>query len=159
MAISPNDDFTAGQILTYTECNNWPRGVMAYASSGTSYTLTTSDTLSTGMTVTFTAVANRNYKITYFEPQVDSPSVAASTSNTRLHITDTAGLLLQQGFSTGLTAAKNYSTINLTWVGTLAAGSITIIGSSLCSVTTGTPLLQRNALVPAFLIVEDIGTA
>jgi hypothetical protein len=159
MAISPNDNFTAGQILTATECNQFPRGVMAFASSATSYTLTTTDTLTTGMTVTFTAVAGRNYKVTYFEPQVDSPSAAGSTSNTRIHITDTAGLLLQQGFCTGLTAAKNFSTISLTWVGTLTAGSTTIIGSSICSVTTGTPLVQRNALTPAFLIVEDIGTA
>ena len=51
MAISPNDDFTAGQVLTATECNQFPRGVMAYAQSTADYTLTTSDVIATGMTL------------------------------------------------------------------------------------------------------------
>ena len=76
MAISPNDDFTAGQILTAQECNQFPRGVMALATSTTSYTLTTSEVIATGMTVTFTAVANRYYRITWFEPQAQSASFA-----------------------------------------------------------------------------------
>ena len=159
MAITPNDDFTAGQILTATECNQFPRGVMARASSPTSYTLTTSDTLATGMTVTFTAVANRNYKITYFESEVEGPTAATSTTSIRIHLTNTAGLLIQQGILSGISAQKVKSAMQITWVGTLTAGSTTIIGSAICSVTTGTPLLNRNALSPAFLIVEDIGTA
>jgi hypothetical protein len=159
MAISPNDNFTAGQVLTATECNQFPRGVMAYASSGTSYTLTTSDTLATGMTVTFTAVANRNYKVTYFEPEVEGPTAATSTTSIKIHITNTAGLLIQQGILSGISAQKVKSAMQITCVGTFTAGSVTLIGSALCSVTTGTPLLNRNALTPAFLIVEDIGTA
>ena len=159
MAITPNDNFTAGQVLTATECNNFPRGVMAFASSGTSYTLTTSDTLATGMTVTFTAVANRNYKVTYFESEVEGPTAATSSTSIRIHVTNTAGLLIQQGILSGISAQKVKSAMQITCVATFTAGSVTIIGSALCSVTTGTPLLNRNALTPAYLIVEDIGTA
>jgi hypothetical protein len=61
MAISPNDDFTAGQVLTATECNQFPRGVMALATSTTNYMLTTTSTVNaTGMTVTFTAVVRQS---------------------------------------------------------------------------------------------------
>ena len=159
MAITTNDLFTAGQVLTATECNNFPRGVMAFASSPTTYTLTATDTQTTGMTVTFTAAAGRNYKITYYEPNAEGPSAALGTTSIRLHVTNTAGTLLQQGLYMNPNLNKNIATLNIVWVGTLTAGSTTIIGSALVSVTTGTPLLNRAATTPAFLIVEDIGTA
>jgi hypothetical protein len=58
MAISPNDDFTAGQVLTATECNQFPRGVMARATSTTSYTMTTSEAIVT----TELLIMNRKHK-------------------------------------------------------------------------------------------------
>ena len=159
MAIAPNTTFVSGAVLTAAQQNAFGFGVVALASSSTSYTLTTSDTLATGMTVTFTAIASRNYKITYYEGQAESPAVAASSTSTRLHVSTTAGLQLQAGIVSGLTAAKNSSAISITAVVTFSAGSTTIIGSALCTVTTGTPLLNRSAFAPAYLLVEDIGPA
>ena len=159
MAISPNNDFTAGQVLTATECNQFPRGVMATASSTANYVLTTSTVIATGMTVTFTAVASRNYRITYYEPQITTPSLLSGSTDTTIRITNAAGTQLQKSvFQTGAASQIAGSTTN-TYVGTLTAGSITIVGCAVTSSTTGAPQLTRGATFPAQLTVEDIGTA
>ena len=82
MAISPNDNFTAGQVLTATECNQFPRGVMALATSTTNYTLTTSTVIATGMTITFAADSTRMYKITYYEPYVETSTAGSGSTTT-----------------------------------------------------------------------------
>jgi hypothetical protein len=61
MAINPNTDFTAGQVLTAAQQNRFPRGVMGYAVSTANHALTTSTSDVTGMSLTFTGVANRLY--------------------------------------------------------------------------------------------------
>jgi hypothetical protein len=66
MAVSPNTNFTAGQILTAQQANNWPRGVMGYVDrTAGNITVTTTIADLTGMTVTFTAEANRLYQATW----------------------------------------------------------------------------------------------
>ena len=159
MAITPNTDFVSGAILTAQQQNNFPRGIMATASSTTSYTLTTSVVISTGMTVTFTAVAGRNYRITYYEPQVQSPSVNASQVSCQIRLTNAAGTQLQAGIVQTTASSTVNETLTVTYVGTLTAGSVTIVGTSNASTTTGTPTLVRSATLPAQITVEDIGTA
>ena len=157
MAISPNVDFVAGAILTATQQNQFPRGVMATASSSTTYVLTLATAVATGMTVTFTAVANRNYRITYYEPQIGVPTVAAGAVTTEIRITNAAGTQLQKGLISGPSAASG--SLTNTYVGTLTAGSITIVGCAFANSLTGAPELTRGATRPAQLTVEDIGTA
>jgi hypothetical protein len=158
MAINPNTDFTAGQVLTAAQQNRFPRGVMALASSTTSYTLTTSVAIATGMTVTFTAVANRNYKITYYEPQASTANVVSYTV-TQIRLTNAAGTAYQQGIVQTVSAAITNAAICNTFVGTFTAGSTTIVGCAVTTSTSGAPLLTRSATAPAFLLVEDIGPA
>ena len=160
MAISPNDNFTAGQILTATECNQFPRGVMATASSSTSYVLTTSAVIATGMTVTFTAVANRNYKITYYEPDAQIGTASNSTSTASIKITNAAGTRLTLGkVSNPFGSYVPGFGLCVVYVGTLTAGSITIVGTAETTSTTGAPSFVRSATSPAQITVEDIGTA
>ena len=71
MAINPNTTFVAGNILTAAQQNRLPFGVCASSSSTTDYTLTTTLTIATGMSATFTAIANRLYRVTYYEPAVE----------------------------------------------------------------------------------------
>ena len=158
MAISPNDDFTAGQVLTATECNNWPRGVMARATSTTSYTLTTSDVIATGMTVTFTAVANRYYRITYFEPQAQTATALSSTSAT-IRQTNAAGTILNSTVFQNESGLQDQTGMTCISTNTFSAGSITIVGCAKATATTGTPQMVRSASVIALLLVEDIGPA
>lgn len=157
MAITPNTTFTAS-VLTTAQMNNFPRGVMATASSTTSYTLTTSTVIATGMTVTFTAVANRNYRITYYEPQALVGTVAGNFTTTTIRVTNAAGTQLQSGVLQGESGSIN-GIMAIVYVGTLTAGSITIVGCATTSNTTGAPTLSRSATAPAQITVEDIGTA
>ncbi len=161
MAIAPNDTFTSGQILTAAECNAFPFGVVARAVSSTDYTLTTSAAIATGMTVTFTAIANRYYKITYMEPQCQTSSVANSDTNTQIRVTNAAGTLLNQGFVRTEGSGQDTGTITLVSTSTFTAGSVTIVGCAKTSSTTSAPVLGRGAAAagPALLLVEDIGPA
>jgi hypothetical protein len=160
MAISPNDNFTAGQVLTATECNQFPRGVMQYASSTADYTLTTDDVIATGMSVTWSAVANRYYRITYYEPQVQTPSAVSALVNLSIKDTNAAGATIQYGrlqTSAALMMTGNVSVIAVVTYGT--AVTKTLVGTASVNVTTGAPTLQRDATFPAFMLVEDIGPA
>jgi hypothetical protein len=60
MAISPNDIFTSGQILTAQECNQFPFGIIAITTATAN---TIASEVLTPMNTSFTALANRNYKI------------------------------------------------------------------------------------------------
>ena len=158
MAINPNTDFSSGAVLTAAQQNRFPRGVMALATSTTSYTLTTSEVIATGMTVTFTAVANRYYRITWFEPQAQTASFASNTSLT-LRQTNASGTVLQNTVFQNETNATDQSGMVCIRTMTFSAGSITVVGTAKVSLTTGTPLLIRDSTRQAQLLVEDIGPA
>ena len=152
MAISPNDDFTAGQVLTSTECNQFPRGIMAFAqSTANDATITAEEIQLTAST--FTAVASRYYRITYYEPQVTVAVGAFVTS--RIRLTNLAGTQYQSGFIENINA--DFLLMNTVWVGTLTAGSTVIIASLQSS--SGTATATRSATQPAQITVEDIGPA
>ena len=154
---TPNDNFTAGEILTAQECNNWPRGVMAYAVSTTNYTLTTTTTIATGMTVTWTAVAGRYYRISYYEPLVETSTVSGSSTNLSLRPDTATGTLNQQGVVTTVAAVKNTGSLNVSVIYNSTAGSKTFVGCAVTTSTTGTPILGRSVFNPSYLLVEDIG--
>ncbi len=149
MAISPNDTFTSGQILTAQECNQFPFGVVALAQSTTSDTFTVEEV---ELTATFTAIANRYYKITYFEANVQTTT---STNNfARIRQTNISGTVL--GYQQQALSSANYNIFCPSVVKTFSAGSVTIVGT-LSSSGTGTT--DRSATNPSYLLIEDIGPA
>jgi hypothetical protein len=155
MAINPNTDFSSGAVLTAAQQNRFPRGVMALATSTTSMNITTSPTTATGMTVTFTAVANRYYRVTYYEPQVTAPNVSGGfvVLSIRQGGTQYSSAIVQ-------TQTGGYNALsNNIFVGTFTAGSVTLTGTVTASSTTGTPAVNRGTGFPAQLTVEDIGPA
>jgi len=159
MAVSPNVTFVSGAVFTATQANQFPFGIVAKANSTTSYTLTTTMTATTGMSVTFTAIANRNYKITYYEPIVETTSAASGQTNIKIFQTNTAGTQFTSTVLSNSAAVKILGTINAVVVNAFSAGSVTIIGAASTTSTTGTPLLQRNLFFQSFLFVEDMGPA
>ena len=160
MAIAPNTTFVIGQVLTAAQANAFPFGNVALASSATSYTMTTAAVQTTGMTVSWTAIANRNYKITYYEPQVTTPSTLSGYTTLRLYENSVAtGPQLQQGFVQNSAAVALSGSLTLTYVGTFSAGTRTVIGAGLASSVTGVPIAGRSAVSKAFLLVEDLGPA
>jgi len=156
MAISPNDDFVVGQILTATECNQFPRGIVAFAQSTTSDTTITAEEIQLTAS-TFTAVANRYYRITYYEPQVTTPATAGVSVTSRIRLTNLAGTQYQSGIMQNAPATAVAFAMKTVWVGTLTAGSTVIVASLACS--SGTATATRSATAPGQITIEDIGPA
>lgn len=158
MATNPNTDFVSGAILTAGQQNRFGRGIMAYATSGTAQNLSTTQTIATGMTVTFTAVANRGYKITYFEPAVECALVAGTETIITIKKDNAATTALSVAvLQTTSAVTKLVSALTATTIQSFTAGSVTLVGAASVGVTTGTPALARTATRIASFIVEDIG--
>ena len=155
MAINPNTDFTTGQVLTAAESNRFPRGVMALATTtNTNQAGVTTAVDITGMTVTFTAVANRNYKFTYHIYAVPTVTNACFTVGLKQGAT-----LKQTSIANGGVAAAG-TTVNGLFVGTFTAGSTTLkLTGERTSGSTGTFTFFSDPTLPHFLLVEDIGPA
>jgi len=139
MAITNNTDFSSGAILTAQQQNNFPRGIMAVSkATSTDATITTVE----------------DYRVTYFEPEVTGTSGAYT--NILIFLTSIAGTQLSGGYVYA-PATNSYSTITVTAISTFTAGTVIIKGAA--SASSGTSKLGRIAAQPAFLMVEDIGTA
>lgn len=152
MPITPNTNFSVGAVLTAAQQNRFPRGVVAYSQvTTTDSTITSEEVQITGSS--FTAVADRYYRITYFEPGFGASTSAAMTM--RVRQTSIAGTVLQSAviFNTG----TQQQTGTLSSVSTFAAGSVNVVATLQNS--TGTGSANRSATAVAFLLVEDIGPA
>lgn len=156
MAINPNTDFLAGAVLTAAQQNRFPRGVMAFATSTTSPAITTTETVLL-TTASFTAVANRNYRITYYEPAVQTAAGAANYVTNRIRLTNAAGTQFGAGQIQQSGATQVANALCVVTVTTLTAGATVIVGTS--QLNTGSTNAFRSAGSAAFLIVEDIGPA
>jgi len=153
MAINPNTDFTAGQVLTADQQNRFGRGVMVYTERTTSDTSITVEEVQITAS-TFTAVANRYYRIIYFEPKTSTAS-GAQQGTMRLRLTNLAGAVQQTSYFEPNSANFQMNTCEV--VTTFAAGSTVIVGT----LQTGgsTLLANRSATEKAFISIEDIGPA
>ena len=148
MAISPNDDFTAGQVLTATECNNFPRGVMQFIQHVANVGFTTETTILAA--TAFTAVANRYYRITFFEPSLANTTIGTTTLKIKQGAT-----ILQQGIVANVAATTGYAG-TISTVETFTAGPVTITATAQSSATGSA---QASATQPGYLLIEDIGPA
>ena len=159
MAVTPNTTFTSGQILTAAQQNNFPRGLMTDIVSSTTGGINLTTSYVTMLTsASFTAVAGRTYRITYFEPRIRSNTSASSTASQSFAVFNGA-TQLNNADSVAFTSANVFASCICIYVGTLTAGATVITGQAMASTTTGTPQLQRGAGQFAFLSIEDIGAA
>jgi len=153
MAINPNTDFSSGAILTAAQQNRFPRGVMAYNEvTASDATITSEEVQITGSN--FTAVANRYYRITYFEPTLLGS--VAGTFQQRIRLTNLTGTLQQQSNVT-MVVIGNAGAGTCSTVVTLTAGTQNVVGTLQASAGTGNA--TRSATSKAWLLVEDIGPA
>jgi hypothetical protein len=153
MAVSPNTTFVSGAILTAAQQNNFPRGVMAYSVyTGGNQGLTTTLTDVNGATGTFTAVANRAYKVTFQVYGAKNVSAGAVS----LELTNGAGTTTYG--STGIYSANTGVGINFSMTGlvtTLTAGTQTLKMRAQTDVTTAAFFMSAG--LPGVFIIEDIG--
>jgi len=159
MAIAPNTTFVTGAVLTAAQQNAFPFGICALATSATTYTITTGTVIATGMTATFTAIASRYYKVTYYEPTVLTPSPSESYVVVTIRETNAAGTQRALNYVQTPTAIAFYQSNTASFISTFNAGSVTLVGCVSCNIITGTPIAARSATTLAYILVEDIGPA
>jgi hypothetical protein len=152
MAISPNNAFVAGQVLTAQECNNLPFGVVGLVERTTgSFTVTTAVADVTAMSVTFTALANRIYKFS----TVCTGQKLTNQGWTGLFLTNTANFVYAAVYATA-PANGYYNLSSSSYLGGFTPGSITVKLRAQCENDTSTILAQSLA-DKIQLIVEDMG--
>jgi hypothetical protein len=133
------------------------RGLMAYVTSTTSVAASASSETVALTTPSFTAVAGRLYKITYFEPQLPLTQNSNPT-NTRIRLTNASGTLYATGVGSNASATAGFVENScLTTLTTLTAGSTVIVGTVFFTGLGQTA--TRGGGQPAILVVEDIGLA
>jgi hypothetical protein len=154
MAISPNVDFTSGQILTATQQNQFGRGIVALGTkTATDASITTEEIQVTSSS--FTAVANRYYKITYTETELKS--TLAGYMQMTIRKTNLAGTQLGAAYVANLGTATQTQSGTVTVITTLTAGAQVVVGTLTCSAGTGAA--SAGATQPCYILVEDIGPA
>jgi hypothetical protein len=149
---NPNTNFTAGQILTADQQNRLPRGIMAFTKATTSINPISGQIVAI-TAPTFTAVANRLYRMTYQEANITTGGGPTSV-DMRIRLTNTSGTV----FAFNSVVAVNLKPSGGCCVGvtTLSAGPTVIVGT-LDSPSGNT---FRNATdYFSYLIIEDIGPA
>lgn len=152
--------FVAGDVLGAADMNGLPAGVVAYAERTSNQTSISTVTDLTSLTVTFTAVAGRRYRVTSHTSWY--ASVASTSAIVTLYNSTAAAQLQWSGCVTGDAAGgsnNNQTSTNLlSWSGTLAAGSTTLkLQARIGDDDSGTLTLRAGATYPAFILVEDIG--
>lgn len=148
MAINPNTDFTAGAVLLASQQNRFPRGVVSYVEHTANVGFTTETTILTA--TSFTAVASRYYRITFFEPSLANTAIGTSTLKIKQGAT-----ILQQGIVANVAATTGYAG-SISTIETFTAGSVAITATAQSSATGSA---QASATSPGYLLIEDIGPA
>ena len=151
MAIAPNTTFVSGAILTAAQQNAFGFSTMQLQTKTTSDSPIT--TIATQITLSnFTAIANRNYKITYFEPVIFcSSGVGEATMTIKNGATTIA-----QSIAAVSTSVSGQG--NQVFTTTFTAGTVSLT-ASLTYGGVGSLTASRSATRQAFLLVEDIGPA
>lgn len=153
MAINPNTDFSTGAVLTASQMNRLPRGIMALSNQTANWSIVNGETTRTS--VTFTAVANRYYRVSWFEPKLSNGNASVNNFYLRLDNATTGTIIATTNL---YMIAGDLKQINLSCIATFTAGSRTIYArgdENAASATTAT----ASATQPAYLMVEDLGPA
>ena len=138
-SLAVTNDITRGGV-------SMPRGIMAYATKTTTGITTT--LADVGLSVTFTAQANRYYKYTFYTYASNSTSVGTMET----YITDSSNNI--KGILNLYVPGGGYYTFqHLTYISTETAGSVTRKVRAKCQTGSGT------LYDPMYLFVEDIGAA
>jgi hypothetical protein len=156
MAIAPNTTFVSGAILTAAQQNAFGFGIVALASLNTATTVTTTEAIQLTST-TFTAIANRYYKITYIENTLSFTGTLPGFVTQRIRITGLAGTIYQSAYIEPLAINSDGQNATISVVTTLPAGSTVIVGTSQAS--TNTFVLYGATGFTRQIVVEDIGPA
>lgn len=148
-----SDPTTANQLTrkAYVDSVVGGRGVVATATKTSGQGSITSVTDVTSLSVTFTAVTGRRYRLS-FQGQVYS-SVSGDT--VQVQITDSTNAV--QNFGIALASSGYSMSIRIDAYVTPSAGSVTYKVRALRNTGSGTVGIDCGSTYPAFLVAEDVG--
>jgi hypothetical protein len=152
-----NTNFTAGQILTAAQQNNFPRGQMVYAENTTSQFPIGTEAV-TITTSSFTAVANRRYRITYFEPGLQNNSGGTPINTMRIRLSSVSGTILLEGSNT-VPGSAGSGRLNSTISRVVQFSSGGVILVATLASPGNVMVANRGPEAAAHLLVEDLGLA
>jgi len=152
MAVSPNTNFTSGQILTATQANNWPRGVMGYYVSTANSAIGAATADITGTSITFTAEANRLYRALF----TCDYSVTNAGALAGFYMTDGSNNIIQNIANTTSTNS-GFAQITVQFLFTASAGSVT--RKMRTDVSAGTGTIRGTSGQVYMFSIEDMGPA
>ena len=156
MAISPNVDFVSGAVLTATQQNQFPRGIVAIGTVTTAQGITSTEAV-TVTSSAFTAVANRYYKVTYVEPQIQLGAATPGYYSFRVRLTNLAGAVQALCEPEPVPNPCDGQIVIMQFVTTFSAGSTVLVATA--ATNTSSASAYGAATVRRQLIVEDIGPA
>jgi hypothetical protein len=151
---SPNTTFVAGNVLTAAQMNNLPFGLVSKTDVTSSVGSITVETVRI-TSPSFTAVANRLYRISYYEPVLQYDSGTMNTCTMQIRLTNISGAV-QQLCEVKMQSLNKTSGL-CTIVKTLTAGSTVLVGTVVPS--GGSMSAVSSATFVTQLIIEDIGSA
>jgi len=155
MAIAPNTTFVANTVLTAAQQNAFGFGIVALGTNAVASSAVSVETLSVTSN-SFTAIANRYYKITYFEPTLIYGTGTTSYVDMNIRLTSIVGTLKQNASVKLSSADRNTGTVSL--ITTLTAGATVFVGC-FDPEGGGTATAFRSASNVSYIIVEDVGPA
>ena len=157
MAIAPNTNpFVSGAVLTAAQMTALPMGIYSFVEKSTTTTSVTAEAVILTLP-SFTAVANRYYKVTAYFPYIETTGGGAAFIEAKIRKgTTTGGTQVQVGVLYVTATSAHDTSMTITWVGTLTAGAqqlVVTVGSS------ATVNVLGNAVYPMQMTIEDIGGA
>ena len=154
MAITSNNTFVSGDVLTAQECNNFPFGVVgAVTSTAGNLTVGAAQADLTGATITFTAIANRTYK---FNVMAMGYSALSAQNFIYLVVTNSSNTVFASTY--GNVPVNGYTNLSFSnFVTGLSAGSNTFKLRAQCATPSAEILRSGNDALSFW--IEDIGTA
>jgi hypothetical protein len=155
MAVNPNTNFSTGQVLTASEQNRFPRGVMGYYVATGNSAVTTATAQITGTTITWTAEANRLYRAQF------TCDYSQNTANAIIgfYLADSAGTTFYNAIANTVSVANGFAQISLTHLFTVSAGSTT--RKIMADLSSGTATVRGTGGGGGAytFIIEDMGPA
>ena len=155
MAVSPNTNFTSGQILTAQQANNWPRGVMGYYVATGNSTVTTTTAQITGTTITWTAEANRLYRASF----VCDYSQNTANAIIGFYLANSGGTTFYNAIANTVSVANGFAQISMVHLFTTSAGSTTRTVYADLSAGNATVRGTGGGGGAYTFIIEDVGPA
>lgn len=152
-----NTTFTSGQILTAAQVNNLPMGTVSAPVSLTALNFNPVAAADiAGATITFTAVANRIYRVTY----CFFANCTGADSSLNITFTDTTPTVIQQSlftFSTPFNPEGRQCT-SVFYFTAGSSGSITRKLRAQRQTGASTLTIFSNSTLPFQYAIEDVGS-